>query len=136
MNESEQVDLEVVLKSMEDSGTLPQGFIISYFFIGDNLKEDGNSFDLFSQGITTKYGMEFKKTVLLMPEDKLLVRYDFIWMGEYAHIKKTLEDFETDSRGIIESLIKNQKIDPPMMNLGFLAEPADLESKSPDDELF
>ncbi len=122
--EPESVDLATALAKMKDEGHPPAGFHMMFFSPEFENTEDCPTLQLLKMlGQEYDFVDTIKRQVFQMPENQVIISYEFAWLGGFETIKSTLESIDDIiatqlGRMVEQGILKNK----PQARISFLAE--------------
>ena len=134
--EPETVDLSIALEQMKNDGHAPTGFhmmLLSPDFVMD---ENCPMLQLLKMlGLEYDFADTVKRQVFKLPQDHVIISYEFAWLGGYEGIQSTMENIDkilaVQMEKMVEEGILSQK---PQARISFLA--AMPEEGGEEDDLF
>jgi hypothetical protein len=133
--EPETVDLSTALEKMNADGHPPTGFHM--MLLSPEFRQDEECPTL---QLLKKLGLEYdftdtiKRQVFQLPEDKVIISYEFAWLGGFESIQSTMEGIDkiiaVQMERMVEGGIYTLK---PQARISFLAL---MEEEGEDNDIF
>jgi len=103
------IDLETALAQMKEDGNLPDGFHMMFFSEEFSMKEDCPANQLLKK-VGMKYGFEdtLRRQVFQLPNDKRIISYEFMWLGDFDLIQSTMERVDEIIQQSFDLMVKNK----------------------------
>ena len=131
MSETEEqvraVDLTEALKEMEAQGTPPSGFHMMFFSPHFGMTEECPVLQLLKMlGAEYDFTDTIKRQVFQMPQDLVIISYEFAWLGGYEGLQQAMEGINKILEDQFRRMVENKTlIEIPQARISFLAEQPD-----------
>jgi len=134
--EPETVDLSIALEQMKNDGHAPTGFHMMLLSPDFGMDENCPMLQLLKMlGLEYDFADTVKRQVFKLPQDHVIISYEFAWLGGYEGIQSTMENIDkilaVQMDKMVEEGILSQK---PQARISFLA--AMPEEGGEEDDLF
>ena len=134
--EPETVDLSIALEQMKNDGHAPTGFHMMLLSPDFGMDENCPMLQLLKMlGLEYDFADTVKRQVFKLPQDHVIISYEFAWLGGYEGIQSTMENIDkilaVQMEKMVEEGILSQK---PQARISFLA--AMPEEGGEEDDLF
>ncbi|MCP4124361.1 MAG: hypothetical protein GY751_21655 [Bacteroidetes bacterium] len=125
--EPETVDLSTALEKMNADGHPPSGFHMMLLSPEFGKDEDCPTLQLLKKlGLKYNFADTVKRQVFQLPQDQVIISYEFAWLGGFDDIQSTMEGIDkiiaTQMERMVEDGTYSQK---PQARISFLAEMSD-----------
>ena len=125
--EPETVDLSTALEKMNADGHPPTGFHMMLLSPEFGKDEDCPTLQLLKKlGLKYNFADTVKRQVFQLPQDQVIISYEFAWLGGFDGIQSTMESSDkiiaTQMERMVEDGTYSQK---PQARISFLAEMSD-----------
>ncbi|MBT4660691.1 MAG: hypothetical protein HOC18_02170 [Candidatus Marinimicrobia bacterium] len=125
--EPETVDLSTALEKMNADGHPPTGFHMMLLSPEFGKDEDCPTLQLLKKlGLKYNFADTVKRQVFQLPQDQVIISYEFAWLGGFDGIQSTMESIDkiiaTQMERMVEDGTYSQK---PQARISFLAEMSD-----------
>jgi len=132
------MDLREVMKHLEASGSIPEGFVMIYMLADPDESEEGTQTDFFFRAFAQKEELLHKKTVMMW-EDTPITRHEIAWFGEWKQMGDIIEMAEGQIISNLERFLKSGSLmQMPRMDFMFVNQtpPEDVEPVGEEDDVF
>ena len=121
--EPETVDLSTALEKMNADGHPPTGFHMMLLSPQFGKDEDCPTLQLLKKlGLEYNFADTVKRQVFQLPQDRVIISYEFAWLGGYDGIQSTMEEIDkiiaVQMERMVADGILSQK---PQARISFLA---------------
>ena len=127
MSETEEqvraVDLAEALKEMEAQGTPPSGFHMMFFSPHFGMTEECPVLQLLKMlGAEYDFSDTIKRQVFQMPQDLVIISYEFAWLGGFNDIQQVMEAVNDILEDQFTRMVDNKVLkEKPQARISFLA---------------
>ena len=130
------LDLRDIMKEIEASGNLPDGFVMVYMLADPAESEDNSQTDFFFRAFAESRGFIHKKTVL-MYQDIPITRHELAWFGEWNLMADNIEATESEVKDNLLGFLENETLRVmPRMDFMFVNQPKSEELVASEDDVF
>ena len=121
--EPETVDLSIALEQMKNDGHAPTGFHMMLLSPDFGMDENCPMLQLLKMlGLEYDFADTVKRQVFQLPQDHVIISYEFAWLGGFDGIQSTMENIDkilaVQMEKMVEEGILSQK---PQARISFLA---------------
>ena len=117
------LDLRDVMREIEASGVLPDGFVMVYMLADPEESEDNSQTDFFFRAFAESRGFLHKKTVL-MYQDIPITRHELAWFGDWNLMAHNIESAESEVKKNLMTFMENETLRVmPRMDFMFVNQP-------------
>ena len=122
-NKNEPVDLSIALEQMNDDGTPPTGFHMMLLSPDFGMDEKCPTLQLLKMlGLEYDFADTVKRQVFQLPEDRVIISYEFAWLGGFDTLQSTMESIDKIIAGQMERMVENGILSQkPQARISFLA---------------
>ena len=122
-NKNEPVDLSIALEQMNDDGTPPTGFHMMLLSPDFGKDENCPTLQLLKMlGLEYDFADTVKRQVFQLPEDRVIISYEFAWLGGFDTLQSTMESIDKIIAGQMERMVENGILSQkPQARISFLA---------------
>jgi len=122
-NKNEPVDLSIALEQMNDDGTPPTGFHMMLLSPDFGVDEKCPTLQLLKMlGLEYDFADTVKRQVFQLPEDRVIISYEFAWLGGFDTLQSTMESIDKIIAGQMERMVENGILSQkPQARISFLA---------------
>ena len=119
----EPVDLSTALEKMKDDGHAPTGFHMMLLSPEFGTTEERPTLQLLKMlGLKYDFTDTIKRQVFQLPQDHVIISYEFAWLGGYEGIQSTMESIDTIIAGQMEKMVEEGILSQkPQARISFLA---------------
>ena len=127
MSETEKeirpVDLAEALNEMEAQGTPPSGFHMMFFSPHFGMTEQCPTLQLLKMlGSQYDFKDTIKRQVFQMPQDRVIISYEFAWLGGFNDIQQVMEAVNDTLEDQLTRMVDNKVLkEKPQARISFLA---------------
>ena len=130
------LDLRDVMREIEASGNLPDGFVMVYMLADPAESEEDSQTDFFFRAFAESRGFIHKKTVL-MYQDIPITRHELAWFGEWNLMADNIESTESEVKDNLVTFMENETLRVmPRMDFMFVNLPQKEETVAEEDDVF
>ena len=122
-NKNEPVDLSIALEQMNDDGTPPTGFHMMLLSPEFGRDEKCPTLQLLKMlGLEYDFADTVKRQVFQLPEDRVIISYEFAWLGGFDTLQSTMESIDKIIAGQMERMVEDGILSQkPQARISFLA---------------
>ena len=122
-NKNEPVDLSIALEQMNDDGTPPTGFHMMLLSPEFGRDEKCPTLQLLKMlGLEYDFADTVKRQVFQLPEDRVIISYEFAWLGGFDTLQSTMESIDSIIAGQMEKMVEEGILSQkPQARISFLA---------------
>ncbi len=122
--EPETVDLSTALEKMNADGHPPSGFHMMLLSPEFGKDEDCPTLQLLKKlGLEYNFADTVKRQVFQLPQDQVIISYEFAWLGGFDDIQSTMEGIDKIIATQMERMVEDGTYSQmPQARISFLAE--------------
>ena len=121
------IDLAAALSQMKEDGNPPDGFHMMFFSEEFSMKEGCPANQLLKK-VGIKYGFEdtLRRQVFQLPNDKRIISYEFMWLGDFDLIQSTMERVDEIIQQSFDRMVTDKVLSTrPQGRIQFLVAPSE-----------
>jgi len=121
--EPESVDLSTALEQMKNDGHAPTGFHMMLLSPDFRMDEECPTLQLLKMlGLEYDFADTVKRQVFQLPEDRVIISYEFAWLGGFDTLQSTMESIDSIIAGQMEKMVEEGILSQkPQARISFLA---------------
>lgn len=119
----ESVDLSTALEQMKNDGHAPTGFHMMLLSPDFGMDEECPTLQLLKMlGLEYNFADTLKRQVFQLPQDRVIISYEFAWLGGFESLQSTMESIDTIIAGQMEKMVEEGILSQkPQARISFLA---------------